>query len=154
MDFAENENFHKITRTNKNTQKLCLLFKEKQLQNMFEKSQILRATPHQHIYLKQSLKIEIHKFWMSNMHKICGSQNCIKMVINNSSGYYNMFSYINLGFYQTWDEFLRELQLIHKSQTVIFFGKFDFLWCFSIYPSMSYFEELIHESSFFKIFKS
>ena len=72
------------------------------------------------------------------------------MVINNTSGYYNMFSYINLGFYQTWDEFLRELQLIHKSQTVIFFGKFDFLWCFSIYPSMSYFEELIHESSFSK----
>ena len=117
---------------------------------MFEKSQILRATPHQHINLKQSLKIEIHKFWMSNMHKICGSQNYIKIVINNSSGYYNMFSYINLGFYQTWDEFLRELQLIHKSQTVIFFGKFDFLWCFSIYPSMSYFEELIHESSFSK----
>ena len=88
---------------------------------MFEKSQILRATPRQHINLKQSLKIEIHKFWVSNMHKICGSQNCIKMVINNSSGYYNMFSYINLGFYQTWDEFLRELQLIHKSQTVSFF---------------------------------
>ena len=70
---------------------------------MFEKSQILRATPRQHINLKQSLKIEIHKFWVSNMHKICGSQNCIKMVINNSSGYYNMFSYINLGFYQTLD---------------------------------------------------
>ena len=89
---------------------------------MFEKSQILRATPHQHINLKQSLKIEIHKFWVSNMHKICGSQNCIKMVINNSSGYYNMFSYtsINLGFYQTWDEFLRELQLMHKSQIFIF----------------------------------
>ena len=117
---------------------------------MFEKSQILRATPHQHINLKQSLKIEIHKFWVSNMHKICGSQNYIEIVINNSSGYYNMFSYINLGFYQTWDEFLRELQLIHKSQTVIFFGKFDFLWCFSIYPSMSYFEELIHESFFSK----
>ena len=94
---------------------------------MFQKSQILRATPRQHINLKQSLKIEIHKFWVSNMHKICGSQNCIKKVINNNSGYYNMFSYINLGFYQTWDEFLRELQLIHKSQTVIFFGKFDFL---------------------------
>ena len=87
---------------------------------------------------------------MSNMHKICGSKNYIEIVINNSSRYYNMFSYINLGFYQTWDEFLRELQLIHKSQTVIFFGKFDFLWCFSIYPSMSYFEELIHESSFSK----
>ena len=94
---------------------------------MFEKSQILRATPRQHINLKQSLKTEIHKFWVSNMHKICGFQNYIKMVINNSSGYYNMFSYINLGFYQTWDEFLREVQLIHKSQTVIFFGKFDFL---------------------------
>ena len=87
---------------------------------MFEKSQILRATPHQHINLKQSLKIEIHKFWMSNMHKICGSQNYIEIVIINSSGYYNMFSYINLGFYQTWDEFLRELQLIHKSQIFIF----------------------------------
>ena len=87
---------------------------------MFEKSQILRATPHQHVNLKQSLKIEIHKFWVSNMHKICGSQNCIKTVINNNSGYYNMFSYINLGFYQTWDEFLRELQLIHKSQIFIF----------------------------------
>ena len=90
---------------------------------MFEKSQILRATPRQHINLKQSLKIEIQKFWVSNMHKICGSQNCIKTVINNNSGYYNMFSYINLGFYQTWDEFLRELQLIHKSQTLIFFWK-------------------------------
>ena len=88
---------------------------------MFEKSQILRATPRQHINPKQSLKIKIHKFWVSNMHKICGSQNCIKTVRNNNSGYYNMFSYINLGFYQTWDEFLRELQLIHKSQTVIFF---------------------------------
>ena len=66
--------------------------------NMFEKSQILRATPHQHINLKQSLKIDIHKFWMSNMHKICGSQNCLKTVIDNSSGYYNMFSCINLGF--------------------------------------------------------
>ena len=95
-------------------------FQEKRLQNVFEKSQILRATPHQHINLKQSLKIEIHKFWMSNMRKICGSQNYIKIVINNSSGYYNMFSYINLGFYQTWDEFLRELQLIHKSQIFIF----------------------------------
>ena len=131
-----------------------MLFEEKQLQNIFEKSQILRATPRQHINLKQSLKIEIHKFCVSNMHKICGSQNCIKMVMNNISRYYNMSSYINLGFYQTWDEFLRELQLIHNSQTVIFFGKFDFLWCFSIYPSMSYFEELIHESSFFKIFRS
>ena len=90
---------------------------------MFEKSHILRVTLHQHINLKQSLKIEIHKFWVSNMHKICGSQNCIKMVINNSSRYYNMFSYINLGFYQTWDEFLRELQLIHRSQNFIFFGK-------------------------------
>ena len=117
---------------------------------MFKKFQILKATPHQHINLKQSLKIEIHRFGVSNMHEIFGSQNCIKMVINNSSGYYNMFSYINLGFYQTWDEFLRELQLIHKSQTVIFFGKFDFLWCFLIYPSISYFEELIHESSFSK----
>ena len=87
---------------------------------MFEKSQILRATPHQHINLKQSLKIDIHKFWMSNMHKICGSQNYIEIVIINSSGYYNMFSYINLGFYQTWDEFLRELPLIHKSQIFIF----------------------------------
>ena len=87
---------------------------------MFEKSQILRATPRQQINLKQSLKIEIHKFWVSNVHKICGSQNCIKMVINNTSGYYNIFSYINLGFYQTWDEFLREFQLIHKSQTVFF----------------------------------
>ena len=87
---------------------------------MFEKSRIRRATPHQHINLKQSLKIEIHKFWVSNMHKICGSQNCIKMVINNSSGYYNIFSYINLGFYQIWDEFLRELQLIHKSRISIF----------------------------------
>ena len=94
---------------------------------MFKKSQILRATPHQHINLKQSLKIEIHKFWVSNMHKICGSQNCLKIVINNSSRYYNMFSYINLGFYQTWDEFLRELQLIHKPQIFIFFGKFHFL---------------------------
>ena len=97
-----------------------MLFEEKQLQNIFEKSQILRATPRQHINLKQSLKIEIHKFWVSNMHKICGSQNCIKTVINNSSGYYDMLSYMNLGFYQTWDEFLRELQLIHKSQTFIF----------------------------------
>ena len=87
---------------------------------MFQKSQILRATPRQHINLKQSLKIEIHKFWVSNMHKICGSQNCIETVINNNSGYYNMFSYINLGFYQTWDEFLRELQLIHKSQPFFF----------------------------------
>ena len=87
---------------------------------MFEKSQRLRATPRQHINLKQSVKIEIHKLCVSNMHKICGSQNCIKMVINNTSGYYNMFSYINLGFYQIWDEFLRELQLIHKSQTLIF----------------------------------
>ena len=87
---------------------------------MFEKSQILRATPRQHINLKQTLKIEIHKFWVSNMHKICGSQNCMKIVINNGLGYYNMFSYINLGFYQTWDEFLREVQLIHKSQTVVF----------------------------------
>ena len=121
---------------------------------MFEKSQILRATPHQHINLKQSLKIEIHKFWMSNMHKICGSQNYIEIVIINSSGYYNMFSYINLGFYQTWDEFLRELPLIHKSRIFIFFGKFDFLRYCSIYPSMSYFEELIPESSFFKIFRS
>ena len=93
---------------------------------MFEKSQILRATPHQHINLKQSLKIEIHKFWVSNMHKICGSQNCIKIGINNSSGYYNMFSYINLGFYQTWDEFLRELQLIHKSQISIFLKNLNF----------------------------
>eukprot|EP00493_Phyllostaurus_siculus_P023442 UN23778 len=81
---------------------------------------ILRATPHQHINLKQSLKIEIHKFWMSNMHKICGSQNYINIVIINTSGYYNMFSYINIGFYQTWDEFLRELPLIHKSQIFIF----------------------------------
>ena len=97
-----------------------MLFKEKRLQNMFEKSQILRATPHQHINLKQSLKIEIHKFWVSNMHTICGSQNYIEIVIMNSSGYYNMFSYINLGFYQTWDEFLRELPLIHKSQIFIF----------------------------------
>ena len=121
---------------------------------MFEKSQILRATPHQHINPKQSLKIEIHKFWVSNMHTICGSQNYIEIVIMNSSGYYNMFSYINLGFYQTWDEFLRELQLIHKSQIFIFFGKFDFLWYFSIYPSMSYFEELIPGSSFFRIFRS
>ena len=87
---------------------------------MFEKSQILRATPHQHINLKQSLKIEIHKFWMSNMHKICGSQNYIEIVIINSLGYYNMFSYINLGFYQTCDEFLWELPLIHKSQIIIF----------------------------------
>ena len=87
---------------------------------MFEKSQILRATPRQHINLKQSLRIKIHKFWVSNMHKICGSQNCIKMVINNSSGYYNMFSYIKLWIFQTWDEFLRELQLIHKSQIFIF----------------------------------
>ena len=93
---------------------------------MFEKSQILRATPHQHINLKQSFKIVIHKFWVSNMHKICGSQNCIKIVINNSSGYYNMFSYIILGFYQTWDEFLRELQLIQKSQTLIFLEKLIF----------------------------
>ena len=83
---------------------------------MFEKSRIRRATPHQHINLKQSFKIDIHKFWMSNMHKICGSQNYIETVINNSSGYYNMFSYINLGFYQTWDEFLHELPLIHKFQ--------------------------------------
>ena len=97
-----------------------MLFKEKRLQNMFEKSHILRATLHQHINLKQSLKIEIHKFWMSNMHKICGSQNYIEIVIINSSAYYNMFSYINLGFYQTWDEFLRELPLIHKSQIFIF----------------------------------
>ena len=87
---------------------------------MFQKSQILRATPRQHINLKQSLKIEIHKFRVSNMHKICGSQNYIENVINDISGYYNMFSYINLGFYQTWDEFLRELQLIHKSQISIF----------------------------------
>ena len=87
---------------------------------MFEKSQILRVTPHQHINLKQSLKIEIHKSWVSNMHKICGSQNYIEIVIINSSRYYNMFSYINLGFYQTWDEFLRELPLIHKSQIFIF----------------------------------
>ena len=129
-------------------------FQEKRLQNMFEKSQILRATPHQHINLKQSLKIEIHKFWMSNMHKICGSQNYIEIVINNSSGYCNMLSYINLGFYQTWDEFLRELPLIHKSQIFIFFGKFDFLWYFSFTPSMNYFEELILESSFFQIYRS
>ena len=54
------------------------------------------------------------------MHKICGSQNYIKIVIINTSGYYNMFSYINIGFYQTWDEFLRELPLIHKSQIFIF----------------------------------
>ena len=93
---------------------------------MFQKSQILRATPRQHINLKQSLKIEIHKFWVSNMHKICGSQNYIKIVINKSSGYYNMFSYINLGFYQTWDEFLRELQLIHMSQTLIFWENLTF----------------------------
>ena len=104
---------------------------------MFQKSQILRATPRQHINLKQSLKIEIHKFWVSNMHKICGSQNCIKMVINNSSGYYNMFSYINLGFYQTWDEFLRELQLIHKSQIFIFFWK---IWFFMIFLNLSKYE--------------
>ena len=119
---------------------------------MFEKSQILRATPHQHINLKQSLKIEIHKFWMSNMHKICGSQNYIKIVINNSSGYYNMFSYINLGFYQTWDEFLRELPLIHKSQIFIFFGKFDFLWYFQsiqvwVILKNSYLKVLFSESS-------
>ena len=93
---------------------------------MFEKSRIRKATPHQHINLKQSLKIEIHKFWMSNMHKICGSQNYIKVVINNSSEYYNMLSYINLGFYQTWDEFLRELQVIHKSQISIFWKNLIF----------------------------
>ena len=104
---------------------------------MFQKSQILRATPRQHINLKQSLKIEIHKFWVSNMHKICGSQNCIKMVINNSSRYYNMFSYINLGFYQTWDEFLRELQLIHKSQTFIFVWK---IWFFMMFFNLSKYE--------------
>ena len=104
---------------------------------MFQKPQILRATPRQHINLKQSLKIEIHKFWVSNMHKICGSQNCIKTVINNNSGYYNMFSYINLGFYQTWDEFLRELQLIHKSQTVIFFWK---IWFFMMFFNLSKYE--------------
>ena len=103
-----------------------MLFEEKRLQNIFEKSQILRDTPRQHINLKQSLKIEIHKFWVSNMQKICGSQNCMKIVINNSSGYYNMFSYINLGFYQTWDEFLRELQLIHKSQIFIFWKNLIF----------------------------
>ena len=91
-DFPENETFHKITRSNKNTQRSYILLKEKQLQNMFEKSQILRATPHQHINLKQSLKIEIHKFWISNMHKICGSQKYIEIVINKNSGYYNMFS--------------------------------------------------------------
>ena len=92
---------------------------------MFKKFQILKATPHQHINLKQSLKIEIHKFWVSNMHKICGSRNYIEIVIINSSRYYNMFSYINLGFYQTWDEFLRELPLIHKSP------RFDKIqnWC-------------------------
>ena len=111
-----------------------MLFKEKQLQNMFEKPQILRANPRRHIGLKQSLKIEIQKFWMSNMHKICGSQNCIKMVINNSSGYYNMFSYINLGFYQTWDEFLRELQLLHKSQFSCFFWK---IWFFMMFFNLS-----------------
>ena len=104
---------------------------------MFQKSQILRATPRQHINLKQSLKIEIHKFWVSNMHKICGSQNCIKTVINNNSGYYNMFSYINLGFYQTWDEFLRELQLIHKSQTLIFVWK---IWFFIMFFNLSKYE--------------
>ena len=37
-----------------------------------------------------------------------------------------MFSYINLGFYQTWDEFLRELQLIHKSQIFIFLENLSF----------------------------
>ena len=97
---------------------------------MFKKSQILRTTLHQHINLKQSLKIEIHKFWMSNMHKICGSQNYIEIVISNSSRYCNVFSYINLGFYQTWDEFLCELQLIHKSQIFIFLENFIFLMIF------------------------
>ena len=87
---------------------------------MFEKSQILRATPHQHVNLKKSLKMEILKSWMSNMHTICGSQNYIEIVMNNGSGCCNMFSCINLGFYQTWDEFLRELQLIHKSQIFMF----------------------------------
>ena len=103
---------------------------------MFEKSQILRATTHQHINLKQSLKIDIHKFWMSNMHKICGSRNYIEIVIINSSRYYNMFSYINLGFYQTWDEFLRELQLIHKSQLFIFWK----IWFFMIFFNLSKYE--------------
>ena len=113
---------------------------------MFEKSQILRATPHQHINLKQSLKIEIHKFWMSNMHKICGSQNYIKIVINNSSGYYNMFSYINLGFYQIWDEFLRELQLIHKSQISIFLKILIF---YDIFQSIQ--EWVILKNSYLKV---
>ena len=113
---------------------------------MFEKSQILRATPRQHINLKQSLKIEIHKFWVSNMHKICGSQNCIKMVINNNSGYYNMFSYINLGFYQIWDEFLRELQLIHKSQISIFLKNLIF---YDIFQSIQ--EWVILKNSYLKV---
>ena len=116
---------------------------------MFEKSQILRATPHQHINLKQSLKIEIHKFWVSNMHKICGSQNCIKIGINNSSGYYNMFSYINLGFYQTWDEFLRELQLIHKShilENLIFYDIFQSIQVWVILKN-SYMKVLFSKSS-------
>ena len=113
---------------------------------MFEKSRIRKATPHQHINLKQSLKIEIHKFWVSNMHKICGSQNCIKTVINNSSGYYNMFSYINLGFYQTWDEFLRELQLIHKSQISIFLKNLIF---YDIFQSIQ--DWVILKNSYLKV---
>ena len=47
-------------------------FQGKQLQNMFEKSRIRRATPHQHINLKQSLKIEIHKFCACSTPKIRG----------------------------------------------------------------------------------
>ena len=127
---------------------------------MFEKSQILRATPRQYMNLKQSLKIEIHKFWVSNMHKICGSRNYIEIVIINSSRYYNMFSYINLGFYQTWDEFLRELQLIHKSRIFIFLENLSFHDIFQsiqvwIILKNSYLKVLFSKSSeYFYIFHS
>ena len=80
------------------------------------------------------------------MHKICGSQNYIKIVINNSSRYYNMFSYINLGFYQTWDEFLRELPLIHKSQIFIFLENLIF---YDIFQSIEVW--VIFKNSYLKV---
>ena len=81
-DFPENETFHKITRSNKNTQRSYILLKEKQLQNMFEKSQILRITPHQHIKSKTKLKnrnaqilVEYaQNLWIPKLHKKCKKQ--------------------------------------------------------------------------------
>ena len=105
---------------------------------MFQKSQILRATPRQHINLKQSLKIEIHKFWVSNMHKICGSQNCMKIVINNSSGYYNMFSWHQSWILSNLGWVLARTSTHTQAQTLFFF--FWKIWFFMMFFNLSKYE--------------